>query len=391
MLTRRTFAGMAAASTAVAAMGGDASAQTGRPKPSTVIRPGVLWRDTGGNPIWVHGGSIIAVGDVFYWYGENKERTTGKDKIWHWGVRAYRSRDLCNWEDAGVIIPPTPDDPSSPLHPFKYMDRPHILYHPETKKFVAWLKIMEDPWQTRAVLVADAFTGPYTLVRKGQRPLGMGAGDFDLVASPDDHKAYMIFERVHSELIIADLTDDYTDFTGHYSTHFPRPGPPSVREGPAYFRRGDKHYLATSGTTGYFPNPSEIAVAETYHGPWTRLGDLHPSDTTRTSFNSQISSIFRHPAKRDLYIAIADRWYGTSLTEADLKDGVLVRQVQSAFGKVFSKPKQALDPAETKAMAIAGPLDINTSQARHVWLPIRFDGDRPIVEWRDEWSPDEFT
>ena len=33
---------------------------------------------------------------------------------------------------------------------------------------------------------------------------------------------------------------------------------------------------------------------------------------------------------------------------------------------------------------------INTSQARHVWLPIRFQGERPVIEWRAEWSLDEF-
>ncbi|MET1082897.1 MAG: hypothetical protein ABWY12_07595, partial [Burkholderiales bacterium] len=153
-------------------------------------------------------------------------------------------------------------------------------------------------------------TGPWSLLRKGLKPVGMSAGDFDLVVSPDDEKAYMYFERVHSEMICADLTSDYTDFTGYYSTHFPAAGPPSVREAPAYFRRGDHHYLATSGTTGYFPNPSEIAVARTYHGPWTTLGDLHPADRSRTSFNSQISCIFRHPRKKDLYIAMADRWMG---------------------------------------------------------------------------------
>lgn len=29
-------------------------------------------------------------------------------------------------------------------------------------------------------------------------------------------------------------------------------------------------------TTGYLPNPSEIAVADTWHGPYTVLGNPHP-------------------------------------------------------------------------------------------------------------------
>ena len=28
--------------------------------------------------------------------------------------------------------------------------------------------------------------------------------------------------------------------------------------------------------------------------------------------------------------------------------------------------------------------------ARYVWLPITFRDGRPVVEWRDEWSPSTF-
>lgn len=381
---RRTLlAGAATASGAVALSGAAAAANSPR---NASFRPGEIWLDTSGKPIQVRGGSILKVGGDYFWYGENKERTTGKDRIWHWGIRCYRSKDLYNWDDIGLIIPPEPNDPTSPLHPFKYVDRPHILFNTETKKFVCWIKVMEDPYQTRSVLTADRITGPYTLVRKSERPLGMSAGDFDLVASPDDGKAYMYFERVHSELICADLSPDYTAFTGYYSTHMPKPGPPLTREGVAHFHRRGRHYLATSGTTGYFPNPSEIAVADTFHGPWTTLGNLHPADSSGTSFNSQISSVFRHPGKKDLYIALADRWFGTSLSGPQFESGALSGLVQSAFAKHFSRPVQRLTPDEAAAMSIAGPLNINTSAARHVWLPIRFDGQRPTIEWRSEWS-----
>ena len=75
--------------------------------------------------------------------------------------------------------------------------------------------------QRSTVLVADDILGPYAIVQTDLKPLGMNAGDFDLVVDPTDGKAYYYFERVHSELICADLTDDYTDVTGYYSTHFP--------------------------------------------------------------------------------------------------------------------------------------------------------------------------
>lgn len=79
---------------------------------------------------------------------------------------------------------------------------------------------------------------------------------------------------------------------------FPFEESPFVREGIAHFLRNGKHYLITSGTTGYFPNPSEVAVANTWHGPYRVLGNPHPNDPSHTSYHSQVSSVFKVPGKR---------------------------------------------------------------------------------------------
>lgn len=69
-------------------------------------------------------------------------------------LRLDRSVQL---EDRGLIIPPEPEDPSSPLHPAQMMDRPHIIYNRMTRQYVCWVKIMhKDQSQTSTVLVADA-------------------------------------------------------------------------------------------------------------------------------------------------------------------------------------------------------------------------------------------
>ena len=282
------------------------------------MRPGQIWLDTEGKRIHAHGGSVLYFNETYYFYGENKEKTDGNSDIWHWGVRCYSSKDLYNWTDCGLIIPPEPDNPASSLHPAAKMDRPHIIYNSQTKKFVCWLKIMnQDGTQTATVLTADQILGPYTKVKEGLRPLNMNSGDFDLAVAPEG-KAYYYFERVHSETICADLTWDYTDVTGYYSTHFPRPCPPYVREATAHFYRRNKHYLITSGTTGYSPNPSEVAMADTWHGPFTVLGNPHPDDDSNTSFHSQISSVFQVKGKKDLYIACADYvWLPLRFVEPD--------------------------------------------------------------------------
>ena len=150
------------------------------------FHPGQVWLDTEGKRIQAHGGSVIFIDDTYYFYGENKEKTDGKNGIWHWGVKAYSSKDLYNWKDEGIIIPPEPEDENSSLHPSAQMDRPHIIYNKATKKYVCWLKIMhKDGTQDETVLTADRFLGPYTKVREGLRPLNMSAGDFDLVVAPD--------------------------------------------------------------------------------------------------------------------------------------------------------------------------------------------------------------
>lgn len=342
------------------------------------FRPGQVWLDTEGKRIQAHGGSVMYIDGIYYWYGENKEKTDGENGIWHWGVRCYASRDLYNWEDKGIIIPPEPDNPESSLHPSACMDRPHIIYNKKTGKYVCWLKIMKkNQEQTETVLTADHILGPYTKVRENLHPLGMSAGDFDLAVA-DDGKGYYYFERVHSELICADLTDDYTDVTGYYSTHFPRIAPPYVREAPAHFIRNGKHYLLTSGTTGYLPNPSEAAVADTWHGPFIVLGNLHPSDTTNTSYHSQISSVFKVHGKEDLYIACADRW----LPQAMDKEYEVYKEM---FESLFHDGGKSFDFSR-----MGEPVVENTSIADYVWLPLRFENNRVVIEWKDEWRLEDY-
>lgn len=81
------------------------------------FHPGQIWLDTEGKRIHAHGGSVIYIDGTYYWYGENKEKTTGDNDIWTWGVRCYASKDLYNWEDKGLIIEPEPDKPESSLCP----------------------------------------------------------------------------------------------------------------------------------------------------------------------------------------------------------------------------------------------------------------------------------
>lgn len=344
------------------------------------FHPGQTWLDTNGNRIQAHGGSVLYRDGTYYWYGENKEKTDGTTNIWTWGIRCYTSTDLYNWDDRGLIIPPNPDDPEDPMYPEHKIDRPHILYNETTGKYVCWVKIMDDETQTQAMTIfeADDILGPYELVRTGFRPLDMNAGDFDLGQDPDG-KAYLIFDKVHTDIIIADLTEDYLDVSETFSSHFHHDFPPYSREAPAHFERNGQHYLITSGTTGYFPNASEAAVANRWHGPYRILGDPHRGDPTNTSFHSQISCIFPVQGRDDLYIAMSDRWKPNYMQ-------YLYEDYAKAFEKAFNPNFTGTVEMDKLPKMPAGQISENTSTAEYVWLPLKFEGDMVSIDWMDEWK-----
>ena len=132
----------------------------------------------------------------------------------------------------------------------------------------------------------------------------------------------------------------------------------------------------TSGTSGYYPNPTEVAIADTWHGPYKVLGNPHPDDKTQTSYHSQISSVFKVEGKKDLYIACADRW----LPEAMDKEYEVYKEMFIAIftGKEFDYSR------------MGEPVVENTSIADYVWLPFRFDGEMAYLDWKEEWRIEDY-
>ncbi|MBR4943269.1 MAG: family 43 glycosylhydrolase [Clostridia bacterium] len=338
--------------------------------------PGQPWLDTDGNRIQAHGGYMFYENDTFYWYGENKEKSQSEWEIWHWGVRLYSSKDLYNWKSEGIILPPELEDETSPVYYNAKMDRPHILYNEKTGLYVMWVKVMTCASAGfAAIATSKSIKGPFTLVKKQYFPNGFEFGDYEIVKHGD--KAYCIYEKPHTELIITPLTDDYLGVEEeNYNSYFHYKFPPYVREAPATFVHNGKIYMITSGTTGKFPNPSEAAVADSYMGDWKVLGDPHVNDAKKTSFDSQISCIFKHPKKKNLFIAMADRWL-TDLPE-NMPD------ICDIFDSIFNPDRE---PIQWSMGALTKK---NTSLADYVWLPIEFDGEKPIIKWYDNWRWEDF-
>jgi len=348
------------------------------------IKPGTPWLDTAGNRIQAHGGALYYENDIFYWYGENKEKTDGKNGIWTWGIRCYSSGDLYNWRDEGLIIEPELEDETSHLHPHNWMDRPHILYNEKSQKYVCWLKFSGEIG-CFGILTADHFLGPYTLVRDNVRPYGKMVGDFDIAKDEETGKAYIYFEYDHDGIAALELSEDYQDVTGEAVCFYEGLKPPFTREGVTLCTRNGIHYLLTSGMTGYVPNPSETAIFKKWLAPIEIQGDPHVNDGSRASFNSQVSAIFKHPGKKDLYIVLADRW---------VPDFIMTQEKTDIFTKVIASQFDSRYQATMEEMQqLAGaPLlgSANTSIADYVWLPARFEGNKLLIEWKTEWRLEDY-
>lgn len=346
-----------------------------------MIYPGQEWLNTSGKPIQAHGGAVYFEDGYYYWYGENKEFTDGISEVWTWGIKVYASRDLCSWEDRGYLAPPVTEDPDSPLHPSKRVDRPHLLHCPETDRYVLWLKLSGKD-ACFVILSSEQLLGPYRMENPHLRPHGHEAGDFDLVQDQDTGKGYLYVSIDHSDVVCYELTDDYQDISREVSRQYCDLHSPFTREGIAVFSRGGQKYMLTSGMSGYLPNRSDSAASASWCEPFVSIGDPHINDDSHASFNSQISKVFRVEGT-DQYIAMADRWvpdYPINAQRADM--------IQRAIAAHFDPQQYHVSPDEKKELMNSPMLkSANTSRARYVWLPICWENGHPLLHWQDCWTP----
>ncbi|EOS38384.1 hypothetical protein C808_02585 [Lachnospiraceae bacterium M18-1] len=348
-----------------------------------LIKPGEIWLDTKGERIQAHGADIYFENNTYYWIGEDKTYTRKKGKVWTWGIKCYSSSDLVNWEDEGHIVEPEPNNKNSLFYPNRRLDRPHILKNEKNGKYVLWTKYCDKAHFS--ILVADNLHGPYILSVPFLQPYGRKAGDFDLAADPITGQGYLYVELDHEDVIVCKLTEDYTNVTEEQAIIYTGLKPPMAREGVTHFMHNGKHYLLTSGMTGYIPNPSEVAIADDYMGPFTVQGNPHTDDSSHASFNSQVSCIFRVQGS-DLLVAAADRWVPKFMVDQERYDAL--------YRVIYSREDKSLKPSLKDMLLLArAPLmgNANTSIANYVWLPIRFEGETVKIDWYDAWNPQHFV
>ncbi len=354
-------------------------------QPTNGFAPGNIWADNNGVHINAHGGGILFLGGIYYWFGEHK--TEGEvGNLSNIGVHVYSSKNLTDWKDEGIALK-MHDDTTSLLVKGSVVERPKVIYNKKTKTFVMWfhheLKGQGYKAALTGLAISKKVTGPYRYIKsvnpnagkwpmnfsdsfkkvdqepeiqgvglqtpKGQKIVqegyfvrrdfakGQMARDMTLYVD-DDGKAYHIHSSENNQTLhFAELTDDYQDFTGNYT----RVLEGKANEAPAIFKTDGKYYMISSGTTGWKPNPARLSVADHLFGPWQALGDPSRGDENqvKTTFWSQSTYIIPVAGKRNAFIYMGDRW----------------------------KPENAID-------------------GRYIWLPIQFENDKPILRWFDQWD-----
>ena len=100
----------------------------------TKFYPYQTWNDTDGNVINAHSAGIYFEKGTYYWYGEHKYPGSSESKgAADGGMHAYRSKDLINWTDLGVVLPVDKGNPNSDVAYGCIFQRPKVVYNRKTE------------------------------------------------------------------------------------------------------------------------------------------------------------------------------------------------------------------------------------------------------------------
>jgi hypothetical protein len=330
-------------------------------------RPGQIIYDTEGRPIACHGGGLLQHEGRWYWYGEGS-RPPGHSTT---GVTGYVSDDLATWQNLGVVLTPAeglsllPAGVRDPV-----IERPKVLWHPRTRRFVMWMHLDGDAY-TRSlcgVAVADRPEGPFRLLRcfrplhyagsipanddRREAELGRTFNDMNLFADADG-SAWLFYssERLMT-LYVARLGEDWTDVErpAVEGLTWARALVGRMREAPAPFVHRGRYYLLSSGCVGWIPNPLAWASAPHPLGPWTHGGDPCSGPWADTGYDTQPTCVIPAPGGAPgTFLYLGDRWNAADLPDSRqiwlpfriAEDGAVRLDWRSAWDAATLAPAQA--------------------------------------------------
>ena len=249
--------------------------------PPPLFRPGSTMADTDGNRIRAHQPHVYVENGTYYLIGSSHVGASdGSAGI----VNLYTSEDLHAWTFQGGVYNHTADA------------RPSLLgRNPRTRQYVLWAK-----GNSFQVATAPSLRGPYTTVGNFRPSESCTAGDSASFLDPVSNKAYMVYSQYTCggenarAMMLLQLNDDWTaPAAGAAGKPVPTVAGHLEAPCPFFSELTKKHYIWTSQTSGWSPNPAHLLVSSNgMNGPWADLGN--PSNN-RTTFSTQGSHIMKLP------------------------------------------------------------------------------------------------
>ena len=262
-----------------------------------LIKPGEIWPDDRGQRVQAHGGGILKLGDVFYWFGEDRSMGNSRSNRY---VACYSSTNLAQWTFRRQVVKLA--DPEN-LGRGWVLERPKVFYNDKTKKFVMYAHIDGRggyKFASVAVFTCDTVDGDYQYL-KSFRPLDHESRDIGQFVD-DDGTAYLIFEDRPFGFRIAKLSDDYLTVEKEVCLI------PQHMEGGALVHYNGLYYVVGSHLTGWNPNPNQYATAKSLAGPWSDFKDIAPPETN--TYGSQSSMMVKVVGtKTTSVIFMGDLWH----------------------------------------------------------------------------------
>jgi hypothetical protein len=125
------------------------------------------------------------------------------------------------------------------------------------------------------------------------------------------------------------------------------------------------------------PDPSQVAVAPSYHGPWRMLNDPHPGDPTCSSCQSQGQLRLPAPAQAGPLHPVG-------------------RPVAASLHRVKRGRDRNARPAVQPLWRSPGRPLVRADRDRHIdrrlfLAALRFEPERALLDWHDEWRIEDYS
>lgn len=258
--------------------------------------------------IQAHDGQITYFAPYYYWYGTERRMNDATSGNGIMGIRCYRSSDLRNWEDRGIVL--TVAAVAAVNASVVLLERAHVHYNAANNNYTMVVHADSATYSIARVATASCATpdGTFTVSSVFQ-PDARDSRDIGTIQDGTD--LYLIFStNSNVDLRIMQFASDYLSMTGASSVI--QTG--ASREAPSGIKIGSTFFVLTSGVASWSSSAGKYYTAATWNGTWTDQGSpfsANASPPNTTCFNSQPTCLFVSQAGQLIYMG--NRWSSTWL------------------------------------------------------------------------------